>query len=163
MFNHPVVCNTGPLIGLARVGLAELPFDLFPQVYLPKEVEDELTGSDSPDAAILRQAIVRAAISRVELAPDPFLAAELDSGEAAVIALARHLGITSVILDERKGRRIASTVYGMTVKGTAGLLVEAKRRGLIRAVRPHLDGMIAGGYFISPTVVQACLAEAGED
>lgn len=42
------------------------------------------------------------------------------------------------------------------------MLLEAKRRGLISAVRPCLEGMIAGGYFISDAVVAACLAAAGE-
>ena len=53
-------------------------------------------------------------------------------------------------------------MYGLDVKGSAGLLIEAKRRGLIETVRPCLEGMIAGGYYISDRVVGATLAAAGE-
>jgi hypothetical protein len=86
----------------------------------------------------------------------------LDTGEAAVISTALELGPSSVILDERKARRIASHVYGFQVKGTAGLLVEAKNRGMIETVRPYLIGMIQGGYFLGPNLVAACMVAAGE-
>ena len=49
VFDAQVVCNTGPLIGLARVNLAWLPFQLFPKVIVPLEVWTELLAKDSPD------------------------------------------------------------------------------------------------------------------
>jgi hypothetical protein len=94
--------------------------------------------------------------------PDRLLLAELDAGEAAVISVALQLGLTTVILDERKARRVASHVYGLQVKGTAGMLIEAKKRGMIQTVRPHLEGMMRGAYFLGPNLVAACLAKAGE-
>lgn len=51
---------------------------------------------------------------------------------------------------------------GFQVKGTAGLLVVAKNRGMIQAVRPYLEGMIQGGYFLGPNLVAAYLCAAGE-
>jgi predicted nucleic acid-binding protein len=38
VFDAPAVCNTGPLIGLARIEMAWLPFRLFPEVIVPEEV-----------------------------------------------------------------------------------------------------------------------------
>ena len=35
LFAAPAVCNTGPLIALARVEMAGLPFQLFPDVFVP--------------------------------------------------------------------------------------------------------------------------------
>lgn len=163
MFDDPVVCNTGPLIGLARIGLAGLPFNLFPTVHVPQEVVNELLGADSPDATDLKVALSSAKIAPLQENLDPFLATELDLGEAAVIAVARSLGIQGAILDERKRRRIASKVYRLKVKGSAGLLVAAKRRGLVKDVKPLLEGMIAGGYYIGSAIVEACLEAAGED
>lgn len=46
IFTAPVVCNAGPLIGLARVNLAWLPFRLFPEVIVPDEVRAELLVGD---------------------------------------------------------------------------------------------------------------------
>jgi predicted nucleic acid-binding protein len=63
---------------------------------------------------------------------------ELDAGEADVISRARQLSPCMTIIDERRGRRIAQQVYGLKVKGTAGILVEAQRRGLISGARRQM-------------------------
>lgn len=81
--------------------------------------------------------------------PDPLLVMELDAGEAEVISLARQLSPCMAVIDERRGRRIAQQVYGLPVKGTAGILVEAHRRGLISGVRSRLLELRAAGYFIA--------------
>jgi predicted nucleic acid-binding protein len=162
VFLSPVVCNTGPLIGLARVNLEWLPFRMFPEVIVPEEVREELLAKDSPDRTQLAQILKQARIHPRQPQPDRLLLAELDEGEAAVIATALQLGFPSVLLDERKARRVANRVYGLQVKGTAGLLVEAKNRCLIEAVRPHLEAMIQGGYFLGPNLIAACLDAAGE-
>lgn len=162
VFLSPVVCNAGPLIGLARIHLEWLPFQLFPEVIVLEEVSRELLVKDSADHEQLAVVLEKARIYPRLLQPDPMLLAELDAGEAAVILAALQLGISTVLLDERKARRIAARVYGPHVKGTAGLLVEAKNRGLIAAVRPCLEAMIQGGYFLGPNLVAACLATAGE-
>lgn len=161
-FETPVVCNTGPLIGLASIQMAWLPFRLFPEVIVPEEVREELLAKDSPDAEHLAEVMTMARIHPRQSKLDRFLLAELDAGETAVILAALHLGLPTVILDERKARRIASHIYGLQVKGTAGLLVEAKNCGHIELVRPCLEGMIKGGYFLGPNLVGACLAAAGK-
>ena len=93
--------------------------------------------------------------------PDAFLTAELDAGEASVIALANELKI-AVLMDERKGRRIASLAYGLPVIGTGRLLIEAKERGFLGAIRPLMEQMRAGGYYLSDRLFQALCREAGE-
>lgn len=93
---------------------------------------------------------------------DPFLAADLDAGEASVIHLAKELNISAVLLDEKKARRVASLIYQFEVRGSAALLLEAKRRGLIERVAPALDAMLEGGYFIGPSLREECLKRAGE-
>lgn len=158
IFEDPVICNAGPLIGLARVNLAWLPLRMFPQVIVPETVRLELLPDRSQLAEILDQTLIHKCLRK----PDALLGAELDAGETEVITAALELGLTCVLLDEKKARRIASHAYGLHVKGTAGLLVEAKRRGLITTVKPHLEGMITGGYFLGPNLVAACLKAADE-
>jgi predicted nucleic acid-binding protein len=163
MFSRPVICNTGPIIGLARIDMAWLPFRLFPKVIVPDEVRRELLVRDNGDRAQIEQVLKLAQIHDCGIAPDPLLQAELDVGEASVIATALQLGVSAAIIDERKARRIASRVYRLEVKGSAGLLVEAKRRGLIPSVGACLKGMVDAGYFLGPRLVAACLTAAGED
>lgn len=92
--------------------------------------------------------------------PDPLLIAELDPGEAAVIALARSVSPCLAIIDEKRGRKIAHQVYGLPVKGTAVLLVGAHRRGLLGDVRTTLLDLKRAGYSLFDAVIEAACAEA---
>jgi uncharacterized protein len=165
MSGHPrfkVVCNTGPLIGLAQIGLEMLPFQLYSEVIIPSTVRAELLAKPSAEHARLAAVLQCAQIHECKNAPDALLVAELDLGEAHVITAARELGITHVLIDERNARRIATHIYQLHVKGTAGLLVDAKKKGTIPLVAPHLDGMIKAGYFLGPSLVEVCLKAANE-
>jgi len=86
----------------------------------------------------------------------------LHSGEASVVCLAQELRADFVLLDERKARRIARTVYGLKVIGSARLLVEAKRRGLIDKVGEAIKMMQDGGYWISDAILKEALYQGGE-
>lgn len=161
-FGHPVVCNTGPIIGLSRAGLSHLLGSLFSRVLLPAPVVTELRARHSGDAADIERAIALSQIVRLAQPPEPLLLAELDLGEAAVIQAAREHGITGVLINERRARRVASPVYGLSVRGTCAVLLEARNRQLIPKVRPALEAMLAGGYFIGPQLKAECLRLAGE-
>jgi uncharacterized protein len=57
---------------------------------------------------------------------------------------------------------LAAQVYGLTVRRTAGILVEAKRHGLLPLVRPFLEDMTRRGYFLSSRLIETARHEAGE-
>ena len=89
------------------------------------------------------------------------LLALLDRGEAEVIALAEEQGADEVIIDERAARAIAIT-RGLSVIGSAGLLVRAKDRHLIAEVRPLLSRMHAAGMRYSQRFFESLLEALGE-
>ena len=160
-FSLPVVCNTGPLIALTRASLGHILPRLFPKVMTTRMVIAELTAKDAGDLHGIQTTL--AGIEIVDCSkPDPLLSTELDLGEASVIQAARDLGISGVLIDERRARRIASNAYGLEVRGTCAVLVEAKRRSLVTSVEPALRAMIDGGYFIGPQLMAECLSRAGE-
>jgi len=66
-----------------------------------------------------------------------------------------------VIMDESAGRRELA-VRGIAFIGTVGILMEAKQRGLIVALRPELDQLRTCGFHLSDRVYRACLAFVGE-
>lgn len=161
-FDQPVVCNTGPLLGLSRVDQIGILGRLFPEVIIPAEVMDELLAAPHADHTALSTALSSYTVLQTPSSPEPLLLAELDRGEAAVIATAASRGLGGVIIDERKGRRVARMAYHLRVKGTAGLLLAAKQRGFITEIRPLIEGMKAKGYFLSARLMQECLRLAGE-
>jgi len=65
------------------------------------------------------------------------LLAHLDRGEAEVIALAQERQADLVLLDEKEAREFAERL-GLRVLGTLGLLVWAKREGLVAVVGSSL-------------------------
>ena len=66
------------------------------------------------------------------------LAKQLDAGESSAIALALEKSGSTVVLDDYKARRIADRL-GVQLTGTLGVLIRAKKRGVIPALRPLLE------------------------
>ena len=52
----------------------------------------------------------------------------------------------SLVIDERRGRAEADRL-GLRITGLLGVLVEAKRKGFILAVKPMLNDLIATAAF----------------
>jgi predicted nucleic acid-binding protein len=150
------VINAGPLVALALLDKLDLLPAMFAECWVPQAVFNEVAvaGIGKPGAKSLQSADWRARV-RVSPIPDPLLVMELDAGEAEVISLALQLSPCVAIIDERRGRRIAQHIYGLTVKGTTGILVKAQRAGLISSVRPLLLDLSAAGYFIADNVIAA--------
>lgn len=157
------VINAGPLVALSLLDQLDLLPTLFAECWVPQTVFNEVVvaGIGKPGAKLLQSAAWLARV-RPSPVPDPLLVMELDAGEAEVIGLARQLAPCVAVIDERRGRRIAQQVYGLPVKGTAGILVEARRRGLISGIRARLLELRAAGYFVADSVIDAACLAAGE-
>ena len=158
-----VVTNSRPVIALAVVGQLDLLGALYGSVLIPGAVWSEVTevGARRPGAHELASA---SWVERVDVDPPPdrLLTEELGAGEAEAVTLAVRRGARLLLLDDRRARRIAEIAYGLRVKGAAGVLVAAKRRGLIAAVRPLLEAMRIHGYHLSQRLIDSACREAGE-
>ena len=65
------------------------------------------------------------------------------------------------LMDDMKGRKEAKA-RGFVFKGTAGVLLEAKEKGLIDKVKPYLIALKKTGTYLSPSVIRQALEMAGE-
>ena len=84
----------------------------------------------------------------------------LGAGEAEAIALAAAQRLL-LIIDDRRGRE-AAVSRGEDVTGSGGVLLAARRRGLVAAVRPLLDELVAAGLRLDEELYTGILARAGE-
>ena len=66
------------------------------------------------------------------------LCEQLDAGEAKAIALAVERQAGLLLIDERRGRRIA-VAMGLAVTGLLGVVARAKRGGFIPLAKPVID------------------------
>jgi predicted nucleic acid-binding protein len=85
----------------------------------------------------------------------------LGPGEQAVIAYANaHQGSVAG-LDDLRARQLAESL-GLTVAGTLGLLLRAKRASLVPVVRPLVDAAAAEGFHVGPDLYRDVLELADE-
>jgi len=88
--------------------------------------------------------------------------AHLQSGEVAAILLGLQLSSEIVLMDERAGRIVASSV-GLRPLGLLGVLLDGKRSGLVAVIAPLLDRLEKqGGFWVAPSLRAVILQEAGE-
>lgn len=147
-----VIADASPLIGLDRAGHLDLLPGLFRDLEAPPAVVAEF--GRRPDW--LREVYVQRPSEVLLLRALTFGAGE---SEALAVAL-EHPGST-VLLDEKRARRFAAD-RGIAVIGTAGVVLRARQRGLISAVRPVLDDLLATGFHLSDALYRGTLNRAGE-
>jgi predicted nucleic acid-binding protein len=154
--------NASPLIYLTHVGLLEVLDEPGVPVVVPDRVIAEIGVRGPADPAV----IAVGAASWIQVAPTPPIPRAvsdwgLDPGESAVLALALEQPGSQVILDDLDARRCAASL-GLSIQGTLGLMVVAKRLGLIPEVRPLIDQLRQAGFYMSQSLADRVLRAAGE-
>ena len=151
-----VVSDTSVITGLIQVEQAELLRELYGAVLIPPAVFAELLRSHSDLPTFVEMRIV----ANLEFVSA--LEAELDLGEAQAIALAVEAGADLLLIDEKLGRQIALR-EGLRISGLMGVLVEAKRRGLLKSVRALVGRLEREvGFRISKPVKEEAFRRSGE-
>lgn len=147
-----VIPDTSALITLAKLdGLAWLPA-LFGRVLVAEAVAREFGTALPPD-------MVLSAPTRTSGLPP--LPAVLGAGEADALHLAAETPGALLVLDDLEARRTAGR-HHLPHVGCLRLLVLAKQRGLVPAVRPLALQMQANGFRMSPALFEWVCREAGE-
>lgn len=158
-----VISNTTPFISLAVIGQLHLLPLLYGHVIIAPAVQAELQRGGSFQVGVIE--FGAADWINVIALQDPRradLLNDLDRGEAETIALAQELNADLVLMDERLGRKYARRA-GLKISGTLGVLVKAKMRGIVPAVKPLIEQLLQNGIYLNGTVIQEALALAGEN
>jgi predicted nucleic acid-binding protein len=157
-----VVSDASPVANLAVVGQLELLRQLYGVVVIPPAVRAEVVAGLvfrglSPE--VISWLEVRA-VNNAKSVQSLLLG--LDEGEAEAIVLADELNADLLLMDEQKGRFVAQNL-GLHVIGLLGVLLEAKKRGLVPALRPVVDDLIhRAGFWVSSDLYQRLLEIAAE-
>ena len=156
-----VISNTSPLIGLSGLNCLHLLRDLYTEVWIPREVKKEFLAIDE---TVYQEVLNSTPWIKVVDLTNPQSATiyqGIDDGEAEVFALAVEHDARLILLDEKKGRQKAKEI-GLTVKGVVGVLLEAKEKGLIDAIKPLLMQLRDNGIHLSESLINNALQDAGE-
>jgi len=159
-----IVSNASPLINLARIGKLDLLRQLYHELTIPNAVWHEVVveGAGQPGADQVKNAVwikTQAATNKHLVRA---LQQELDEGEAEAIALALEIGAELLLMDERLGRETARHL-GLRFIGLIGILVEARHKDLIGAIKPHLDALRdQAGFRVGDALYTRVLRDEGE-
>jgi len=159
-----VVSDTSPITSLAGIGQLELLHQLYSSVIIPQAVYNEMVeaGKTVPGAVEVQTLFWIQTQQVSELNQVAAFQSNLDRGEAEALVLTLELNAELLIMDEKPGRTIALQ-YGINVIGVLGVLLEAKRKGLIPAVKPLVDRLIKEVEFrVSSQLYATLLQAAGE-
>lgn len=158
-----IVSDTSPLVALAKVDALPLVQALYGEALIAPAVYRELLAKAGPETPRLQaalQSFIRVTTVPPAQASLTALISHLDEGEREAITLASAMNLL-LLVDEREARAVAS-ILGMSFTGTVGVILQAKRVGLIPQVRALLEALKQSGYYLSDRLIQYALNTAGE-
>lgn len=135
MTSEIVISNASPLIALEQIGQLGLLEQLLHSIVVPPAVVREVSPSVNLPVWITERALSQSVGPRI-------LNASLGAGESEAISLAQALSLPII--------------------GTLGVLLAAKQRHFLTAVRPSLDALLELDFRIAPTLYDQILLDAGE-
>ncbi len=138
---NTVIINASPLIFLSRSQHLSLLKTFADEVWVPEPVATEIQQRGPED--ISAQAIESTdwlVMKPVSVIPISIAEWRLGAGESGVLALATEYGLDAII-DDLSGRKCAASL-GVFVRGTLGIVLAAKQRGVIPLARPVIEDMV---------------------
>lgn len=160
-----LIVDTSPLIFLGQLGRIPLLERRAP-VFVPSAVLREVERGTTKDPRTLPAVQLLLESGKASLrksAPPPSFLPELGEGERSVLHLAGTMKEASILLDERRARRIAEA-SGFKVEGTAFFLLDAlEARALSRPeFKSDIQRLQRLNYFIAPHLLQRVLMLADQ-
>lgn len=147
-----IIADASCLIVLTKIGTLDLLHRLYGTVTITPVVAAEY-GLPLPEWMKLEVA--------ADAARQHHLTLLIDAGEASAIALALEIPGCTLILDDYKARRLAEQL-AVQLTGTFGVLLRAKRRGLVPAVRPLLERIRQTNFRFSAALEMEVVKQAEE-
>ena len=160
-----VLSDASPIIALSLIDRLDLLAGLFGAITITETVRAEVLPPGSKPgvsgiAAAIEAERIRVVADPLPDPPWPFL----DEGEATTLRAALNAASKSralVLIDERAGRALAHEL-GLAHTGTVGVIVQAKRRGMIASSRAFFEALLAHEFRVSAAMIRAALEQTGE-
>lgn len=157
-----VIVNSTPLIVLCGIGQLSILRELYQEIWIPDAVYREVTAKEDLACVQIKEAGTWIHVKKIrDHAEKKMYKAKLHDGEVEVMILAQELKADLLLLDDNAAKKTARYL-GLTVAGTLGVLLRAKRQGVVKEIRPLLSKMRKNGFYVSADVESMVLEQAGE-
>lgn len=155
------VVNASPIILLGKVRQVALLPRLADEILVAEAVAREVeTKADGVQALEALRAFDNVRVVTARVASEVAVWS-LGPGESGVLSLALDHLPCRVVLDDLEARRCAKS-FDIPVIGTLGVVLRAKRLGLIPKARPVIEQLLRHDFYLSPTLIEMGLARVGE-
>ncbi len=127
-----VIVNSTPIIVLCNIGLLDILKALYAEICIPEAVYREVTEKDDSACQVLKTALNWIHVEKIANQSDKKMyKAKLHDGEVEVMILAQEgTADDLVVIDDNAAKKTAKYL-GLKVTGTIGVLLKAKREGII--------------------------------
>jgi predicted nucleic acid-binding protein len=158
---HSWILDASPLILLHKIDFLKSMSKLSKNCLIPASVVNEIEEKNSMDDYI-SELSYKSKVRILKPSPiNPSIAAwDLGAGESEVLSNALGRKNTGAILDDLQARRCAN-IFNIPIKGTLGVILWAKKEGIIDKVKPHFDNLLKEGIRIDPELMNTLLKSVG--
>lgn len=148
-----VISDTSCLILLSKIEMISLVRELYGKILVTDIVASEY-GEPLPEFIEIRKLKDNVQFKILEQS--------IDAVEASSIALGLEIPNSLIILDDKKARKIAFQL-NIPYTGVIGILVQAKKLGKIKKVKPFLELLKSSGMWVSSEIYSEILSITNEN
>ncbi|MBR6154267.1 MAG: DUF3368 domain-containing protein [Treponema sp.] len=158
-----IISDTTPIISLIKINRIDLLEKLFGEVLIPEAVFKELITNTvfENEARIVKSStfLKIQAVQNIKALKILQAASGLDDGESEAIILADELKSDVLIIDERKGRKVAQNL-GIPITGTIGILIQAHDEKMLSSeeIKMYLEQLKNSNIRLSENLIQEALS-----
>ena len=147
-----IISDTSCLIVLTNINELDLLQKVYGEIITTQEVADEF-GEALPDWIKIESPTNKLLQQTLEL--------QLDKGESSAIALALEIPNSTLILDDQKARK-AATSLGLEVTGTLGIIIKAKKLEIVPSIMPILLKLQETNFRLTVEIQNEALKQTNE-
>lgn len=157
-----VIVNSTPLIVLGNIGYLWVLKELFGEIIVPQAVYDEVTIQNDTAGSLMDSEDWIIVNDSVKDADRKMYRARLHAGEVEVMLLDQEIMADMVIIDDNEAKKTAKYL-GLEVTGTLGILMTAKRKGIIPSLEEVLQKLESVGFYMSDKLKESVLTIVKND
>jgi len=157
-----VVVNSTPLIILCKIGRLDILEKIYGEIVIPLAVFVEVTAKEDSACRQIREKEWIHVEYISDQSDKKMYRAKLHDGEVEVMILAQKPKQADLVIIDDNAAKKTAKYLGLTVTGTIGVLIRAKRAGVIEKVAPLIARMKQEGFYISKELEWMALEQADE-
>ncbi len=155
-----LIADCSALVALATCNGLHLLDELFGTVIVPEAVYFEAVVDDKPEARQLKE-YLKNKVKKIDLSSSILLDGFSDLGETEAMVLYKQCSADRLLIDDKRGRRVAK-INNINTIGSLGVLLAAKQARLIEKVSPYIIKVAASDIYISTDLIVAAMEIADE-